>query len=374
MSQVCEQQYTRSTYTDLIESSDEVLDYLMIDGTVLSTPARRLVGAAARLGSSAHADLLRVDICHRIRLAQDGIFAAGGDPTRRYADLLHDAARVCEDQAKLVLSNDSSFPTAEVNVLDVTAEHYGKLWRGFAPERYFDEAAELLRSRFERNQIDISWFAGKRAVDIGCGGGRYTVALQRLGFAEVVGCDWSDEALAVANLRAEQAGINNVSYRKTDVTELPFADDSFDFVFSNGVLHHTLSTERGVNELLRVMKPEGRGWLYLYARPGGLDRLTHYLARLLLKHANHEVCRRYCQALGIAGNRIFFLLDLWLTPVAECYTPDQVSDFLATAGCANWRRLERGADDDLVEKIFQGEPFADTKYGVGENRYYFEGK
>src|ERR1043166_3987075 len=132
MSQVCEQQYTRSTYTDLIESSDEVLDYLMIDGTVLSTPARRLVGAAARLGSSAHADLLRVDICHRIRLAQDGIFAAGGDPTRRYADLLHDAARVCEDQAKLVLSNDSSFPTAEVNVHDVTAEHYGKLWRGFA--------------------------------------------------------------------------------------------------------------------------------------------------------------------------------------------------------------------------------------------------
>lgn len=376
MSQVAYDQDTiRPTYTDCIESADEVLDYLMIESKALLPAARRLVKAAAQLGDSAHADLVRVDVCHRIRLAQDAIFAAAGDPTPGYADLLNQAALVCEDNAALpLMSVGSDFAIAARSALDVTAEHYGRLWDGFTPQRYFDEAAELLRTRLTRNEIDVSWFAGKRALDCGCGGGRYTVALQRLGFAEVVGCDWSDEALQVARVRAEQAGIENVSYRKTDVINLPFADSSFDFVFSNGVLHHTLSTEQGMSELRRVMKPQGRGWLYLYARPGGLDRLTHYLARLLLKRANHEVCRRYCQALGMAGHRIFFLLDLWLTPIAECYTPDQVAGLLEGAGCSTWRRLTRGGDDDLVEKLFQGERFAEVKYGVGENRYYFEGK
>ena len=374
LSQVGYEPIAKPTYSDRIESADEVFDYLLIDGEVLSAPARRLVEAAARLGDSAHADLIRVDVCHRLRLAQDTLFATVDDPTLGYGGLLNDAARIFENNTALPLTNDSYLATSSCSSLEVTADHYGKLWNGFAPERYFDEAAELLRTRLTRNEIDISWFAGKRALDCGCGGGRYTVALQRLGFAEVVGCDWSDEALETARLRAEQAGIGNVSYRKADVINLPFDDDSFDFVFCNGVLHHTLSTEQGVRELLRVMKPQGRGWLYLYARPGGLDRLTHYLARLLLKHANHEVCRRYCHALGIAGHRVFFLLDLWLTPIAECYTPDQVSDFLEAAGCATWRRLTRGADNDLVEKIFHSEDFAGVKYGVGENRHYFEGK
>jgi SAM-dependent methyltransferase len=225
-----------------------------------------------------------------------------------------------------------------------------------------------------RNDIELSWCADKRALDCGCGGGRYTVALKNLGFAEVVGVDWSENALETARSRAVEASIEGVTYQKADVLALPFEDESFDFVFSNGVLHHTVDTSKGVGELARVMKRNGRGWLYLYARPGGLDRVTHYLARLLLRNSNHDLCRRYCRALGLAGNRTFFLLDLWLTPVAECYTPAEAEAFLKEAGCRRWRRLSRGSDQDMIEQIWCGVPYAGLKYGVGENRYYFEGK
>jgi SAM-dependent methyltransferase len=308
-------------------------------------------------------------------LGQDEVFAADGDPIPAYSDLLDGAADILEANAGLSTMRDS-FTNGRVpyEPLDVTANHYGRLWGGFSPERYFNEAELLLRARLERNGIDTSWFEGKRALDCGCGGGRYTVALKRLGFAEVVGCDWSDEALSVARARASEANITGVSYRKTDVLALPFADDEFDFVFSNGVFHHTYNTEQGVGELIRVMQPEGRGWLYLYARPGGLDRLTHYLARLLLKNADHEVCRNYCRALGMDGNRIFFLLDLWLTPIAECYTPAEVEEMLDRAGCRARQRLTRGSDLDLVEQIQDGTAHAAVKFGVGENRYFFFGK
>lgn len=266
---------------------------------------------------------------------------------------------------------DSARPvdTEGQQAVDVTATHYGRLWGGFSPEHYFDEATALLRARFERNGFDLTRAPHERVIDIGCGGGRYSVALRRLGFREVVGVDWSTEGIAVANARVSEAGIDGVTFQRTDVLSLPFGDDEFDVVFSNGVLHHTVDCQRGIDELARVVKPGGRGWLYLYHRPGGLDRLTHYLARLLLKQSSHEVCRRYCHALGLPANRIFFLLDLWLTPIADCYTPAEIDTMLQPTKLKSWTRCTRGSDQDLVERIHREEPFAEAKYGVGENRY-----
>lgn len=366
------------TDSDRIETVEEVLQYLMLPQDaveVLFPAARRLQRAAIAMGSSVHADLLKMDICHRIRLGQELIFQESKDPVREYSGMLdHAAAKLEHDSYLPVLDAKTNQDKETSSILDVTADHYGHLWGGFSREHYFDEALNLLRTRMERNEIDPAWFRGKRALDCGCGGGRYTVALRRLGFEEVVGVDWSEEALGTATRFAEEAGIQGVIYKRADVLRLPFEDDAFDFVFSNGVLHHTEDTQRGVGELVRVMKTGGRGWIYLYARPGGLDRLTHYLARLIMKHASREVCRRYCDVLFLGGSRSFFLLDLWLTPVAECYTPAETEELLRRAGCSRYRRLARGTDTDLIEQIYRNVSYASCKFGVGENRYYLEGK
>ncbi len=360
-----------TTVTDKFETPDEVCDYLVI-GPEVRASFKRLHAAAVRLGDSPHGDLLRMDACHRIRLAQDKIFAEAGDPIPAYAKVLDAAAAFLTSAGELPSAVTELHNNEGETQQDVTATHYGRLWGGFSPEHYFDEATALLKARLERNGFDLSRAPRERVLDDGCGGGRYSVALKRLGFAEVVGVDWSAEGIAVANARVAEAKIQGVSYRQADVLNLPFADGEFDVVFSNGVLHHTYDTQRGVNELHRVMKPGGRGWLYLYHRPGGLDRLTHYVARLLLKRARHEVCRRYCHALGMPANRIFFFLDLWLTPIAEAYTPDEMETLMRTAGFKEWRRCARGADQDLAEKIYQREPYAEVKYGVGENRYLID--
>ena len=360
------------TKTDKFETTEEVCDYLAIPWPELRAALTRLHAAATKLGDSPHADLRRMDLCHSIRLAQDPIFAAGTDPVPAYTQLVDAAARYLEAGHALPLATSDRPDPEPQTALDSTANHYGALWGGFSPAHYFDEATELLRARLERNGFDLSRAPQERIVDIGCGGGRYSVALKRLGFKEVVGVDWSTEGIAVANARVKEAKIEGVSYVRADVLELPFSDGEFDVVFSNGVLHHTVDPKRGMAEYGRVLKPGGRGWLYLYHRPGGLDRLTHYLARLLLKRASHEVCRRYCKSIGLAANRIFFLLDLWLTPIAEAYTPEEMDEMLHEIGIKSWRRCARGSDQDLAERIYQKEPFAEAKYGVGENRYILE--
>jgi ubiquinone/menaquinone biosynthesis C-methylase UbiE len=360
------------TITDKHETIDALVDYLLLEWQVLRAPLQRLHDASLALGDSPHADLLRMDICHRIRLAQDRIFATTGDPVPAYLRMIEAAGTILVDSSSLPLATSEVAKDAEPSDKDATATHYGKLWGGFSPAHYFDEATDLLRLRFERNGFDLTRAAEQRVLDAGCGGGRYTVALRRLGFAEVVGVDWSPEGIAVANARVKEVGVTGVSYRTADVLALPFGDREFDLVFSNGVLHHTTDTLRGVRELARVVKSPGRVWLYLYHRPGGLDRLTPYLAHLLLKHSRQDVCRRYCHALGLPGNRTFFLLDMWLTPICEAYTPDEMDAMLRAAGFAKWRRATRGADHDQAERIFQGEPFAVSKYGVGENRYLVE--
>lgn len=301
------------------------------------------------------------------------MFAADRDPVPAYTALLARAAAYLEAANALPEAvTDRPADTAGEQAVDVTAKHYGSLWGGFTPEHYFDEATALLKARLDRNGFDLSRAGKERVIDIGCGGGRYSVALKRLGFREVVGVDWSEDGIAIATARVREAGIAGVTYQRANVLALPFETGEFDVVFSNGVLHHTIDPERGIAEMRRVARPGGRGWLYLYHRPGGLDRLTHYLARLLLKTANHEVCRRYCRALAMPANRIFFFLDLWLTPIAEAYSPAEMDAMLRTAGFKSWRRCTRGSDQDMVEQISRGEPFAEAKYGVGENRYVLE--
>jgi len=360
------------TLSDTFETTDEVCDYLVISQPDLRRAVARLHAASAKLPDSPHGDLVRMDACHRIRIGQDVAFASGA-PLAAFVQLVEAAADAIEAAAALPFAATTLDQSEGATQQDVTATHYGHLWGGFTPEHYFGEATELLRARFERNGFDLARAGSQRMLDAGCGGGRYSVALKKLGFGEVVGLDWSAQGIAVAQSRVTEAKIDGVSYRQGDVLNLPFADGEFDVVFSNGVLHHTYDTKRGLDEMRRVMKRGGRGWLYLYHRPGGIDRLVHYVARLVLKRARHEVCRRYCHALGMPANRIFFFLDLWLTPIAEAYSPQEMDAMLRVAGFSSWRRAERGADQDLVEKIFQQEPFADVKYGVGENRYLVEG-
>ena len=94
-------------------------------------------------------------------------------------------------------------------------------------------------------------------LDAGCGYCYHTVRLTR-GGCKITAVDFSEAALSEAQKTIERANIEGqVSLQKGDLTALPFADASFDFVISWGVLMHIPQMETALFELSRVLKPGG---------------------------------------------------------------------------------------------------------------------
>ena len=67
----------------------------------------------------------------------------------------------------------------------------------------------------------------------------------------------------------------NIHYKQCDVLKIEYDDNIFDFVFPNGVLHHTRDCQKGVYELLRVLKKGGKGFFKFNAK-SGWDTLGFY--------------------------------------------------------------------------------------------------
>jgi SAM-dependent methyltransferase len=112
--------------------------------------------------------------------------------------------------------------------------------------------------------------AGKRdarVLDLGCGGGHvgFAVAPQ---VREVVAYDLSAEMLAVVAEAARDRGLGNLSTQQGVAETLPFADASFDYVFSRWSAHHWRDLDLGVREAARVLKPGGTASFIDTVAPG----------------------------------------------------------------------------------------------------------
>lgn len=98
---------------------------------------------------------------------------------------------------------------------------------------------------------------GCRVLDIGCGGGHLAIDLKstRQGL-DVIGLDLSISQLRRAKLRSTKAR-TNVHFIQASALELPFADESFDLVYSVDCLKHWPDKARGLRECIRLIKPGG---------------------------------------------------------------------------------------------------------------------
>lgn len=105
---------------------------------------------------------------------------------------------------------------------------------------------------------------GKLVLDAGVGAGRYADIASRWG-ADLVGVDLSFAVEAsFANFRDRQ----NVFIAQADIGNLPFAENSFDCIFSIGVLHHTPDTRKYFSSLVPLLKPGGTIAIWVYPNEG----------------------------------------------------------------------------------------------------------
>src|SRR5581483_11722901 len=136
--------------------------------------------------------------------------------------------------------------------------------------RYLDraggfEAQAAARYVLEPHIPEFAAFArsrGKRVLEIGVGLGADYLEWLKHG-AIATGIDLTPAAVAAASRRCFTAGFTP-NLRVADAEHLPFADVSFDIVYSYGVLHHSPDTAACVREAVRVLRPGGSLKLMLY--------------------------------------------------------------------------------------------------------------
>ena len=142
-----------------------------------------------------------------------------------------------------------------------TALSFGYEWQRF-PEMYKEWETQFLEYM---RPHDPSFFKGKKVLDAGCGNGRWAYYAAKCG-AEVWAIDLGP-AIDVARLNTEGAG--NIHVVQADLHNPPFAPETFDFIYSIGVLHHLPDPEEAFQNLLRYLKPGGDIQIYLYWDPEG---------------------------------------------------------------------------------------------------------
>lgn len=138
-------------------------------------------------------------------------------------------------------------------------ETYGDKW--YTAD---DDPVALLRAE---NKVKTPWILQRvsthsKILDVGCGAGFLTNDLARAAH-RVTGVDLSGESLAVAQ---KFDTTHSVDYKIADAYHLPFEDQSFDVVCAMDFLEHVEDPGRAIQEMSRVLKPEGQFFFHTFNR------------------------------------------------------------------------------------------------------------
>jgi arsenite methyltransferase len=114
----------------------------------------------------------------------------------------------------------------------------------------------------------------EKILDIGCGAGVDTIlaAIMAGPKGTVVGVDIVPEMIARAERNLQLMDLNNVNLQKVSGKDLPFADDTFDVVISNGVINLIPDKEAAMSEIIRVLRPAGRLMVADQIAAGGVQK------------------------------------------------------------------------------------------------------
>lgn len=135
----------------------------------------------------------------------------------------------------------------------------------FATRHFFDSIEQARYQEYAPwmpELMGFDQFAGAHLLEVGCGMGTDLLQFAR-GGASCTGVDLTPRSVEITRHRFDLYNEKG-NFMIADGERLPFANESFDVVYSNGVLHHTPDTAGALHELHRVLKPGGVAKVMLY--------------------------------------------------------------------------------------------------------------
>ena len=144
---------------------------------------------------------------------------------------------------------------------------------------HYESAAAQLEPAAAEVVAAADLHPGDRVLDIATGTGNAALIAARAGVA-VSGVDAAERLLAVARLRAVEAGVD-VDFRPGDLHSLPFDDDSFDVALSVFGIIFATDAEAAFGEMMRVVAPGGRAVFTVWVPAGPIDAMIGVFSRAI---------------------------------------------------------------------------------------------
>jgi SAM-dependent methyltransferase len=223
---------------------------------------------------------------------------------------------------ELVCQNAHSFPIVggipRFVSTELYVENFGFEWNVHALTQLdaasSDESERTFRAKTGFTPEDLR---GRLILDVGCGMGRFSDVVSRWG-GSVVGIDLSR---AVEAAHRNIGSRDNVNIAQADIFELPFRDETFDFIYSIGVLHHTPNTKAAFDRLPRLLRKDGKIAIWVYTSCS----LSEWRFSDFYRRFTPRMPKRALYAISHAAIPLYFIYKIpilgrflgWLLPVTN---------------------------------------------------------
>jgi len=263
--------------------------------------------------------------------------------------------------------NIYEFAVDDDNIDETTVNSFGDEWQAF----HGFEEDEMMRLGDEYFDIITPEMLNEHTsvLEVGCGSGRFLKYVSKRS-KQVVGADPSHAIFAADNLLGKDESVILI---KASANDLPLKNESFDFVYSIGVLHHIPDTLKAMQACVEKVKKGGYFFTYLYYDLDGrgiVFRSIYKLSNLfrlgickLPKAPKRFLCdilavglympfilsNRFLKSLGVGKkvrckiplygyeNKSFYIirndsLDRFGTPLEQRFTKKQIQDMMESCG------------------------------------------
>jgi SAM-dependent methyltransferase len=141
----------------------------------------------------------------------------------------------------------------------------------------------------------------RRILECGPGSGFNTRFMAENCAGQVIALDVSDAAFTTFDNTRHLA---NCTVVQADLMDTPFADETFDFIIADGVLHHTPDTRAALEALYRKLEPGGEFFFYIYRRMGPARTFVDQRIRSVFTQLSPDDCYDACEALTELGREL----------------------------------------------------------------------
>ena len=118
--------------------------------------------------------------------------------------------------------------------------------------------------------------SGSRILEVAPGPGYLAIEIAKRGSYTVTGLDISKTFVEIATVNARKASVN-VEFQHGNASAMPFADDTFDFILCRAAFKNFSQPLEALNEMHRVLKPEGRALIIDLRKDASMDDISAYI-------------------------------------------------------------------------------------------------